>query len=94
MQEYESEFLEHPDLACTWAVSMEFLQRFAEGLTAYLAGNWPHAVAVLSLTCTMRRSEQGLVVVDGPSRTLLDFMAGHGNQKPAHWKGFRELTDK
>ena len=94
MQEYESEFLEHPDLACTWAVDADFLQRFGEGFSAYQQGEWQKACTILGETRGMRRSVTGDTVVDGPSQTLLDYMAGHDNQKPDNWRGYRELTEK
>ncbi len=37
---------------------------------------------------------RGEMVVDGPSETLLAFMAGHGYQAPEDWRGYRELTEK
>ena len=32
--------------------------------------------------------------MDGPSETLLGFMATHSYQAPADWRGYRELTEK
>lgn len=94
MQEYESEFAEHPDLACTWAVGTDFLQHFSEGFQAYLHGDWQQATEMLAETRIWRRSDSGETVMDGPSQTLLDVMATHGNVAPPDWKGFRELTEK
>jgi hypothetical protein len=31
---------------------------------------------------------------DGPATALLDFMSETGFRKPAHWGGFRVLTEK
>ena len=94
MQEYESEFMEHPDLAVTWAVGPAFLQHFGEGFAAYQSGKWDVACRILRETRRSRSTDGGKTIIDGPSNTLLDFMAVHGNEAPADWKGFRELTEK
>jgi hypothetical protein len=45
-------------------------------------------------TQTMLRDMVGNPVVDGPSTTLLNFMATHNFVAPRNWKGYRELTEK
>ena len=42
----------------------------------------------------MRRTLLGQPLLDGPSATLLKFMAAHEFTAPFSWKGYRELTDK
>ena len=56
---YENEFLQHPDLTLTWAVTEGFLQRFGEGFTAYTAGDWAVARRILEETRKARRSADG-----------------------------------
>jgi hypothetical protein len=63
-------------------------------LQAYLAGDWSDAQVRLKACLRARRSASGQPVVDGPSRTLLDFMAVHNYVAPQGWAGFRELTEK
>ena len=59
MSAYENEFLEHPDLAETWAVDMAFLARFAEGFAAYRSGDWAAAQGILEETRKARRTADG-----------------------------------
>lgn len=59
MSTYENEFLEHPDLANTWAVDGAFLERFAEGFAAYRAGRWTDAREILEETRKARRTADG-----------------------------------
>ena len=42
----------------------------------------------------MRRTLTGQPLLDGPSNTLLNFMATYDYAAPFTWKGFRELTEK
>ena len=56
---YENEFLQHPDLVMTWAVSEAFIARFAEGFAAYTAGDWCQARTILEETRKTRRSGDG-----------------------------------
>ena len=95
MKAMENEFAEHPDLMSTWGVSTPFLKRFEQGFELYRSGQWAEAQAVLEETKVMRQHPiTGDTVVDGPSSTLLVFMAQHNNQAPGEWAGFRELTEK
>lgn len=63
-------------------------------LQLYLCGDWPAARQALELCLTSRTSVAGQHIEDGPSRTLLDVMAGHNYQAPPGWNGVRELTEK
>jgi hypothetical protein len=42
----------------------------------------------------MQRSAAGEPLGDGPSSTLLEYMAKHSFEAPPDWPGFRELTEK
>ncbi len=65
-----------------------------QGFTAYREGSWLQARHVLEQTKFMRRTLMGQPLLDGPSATLLNFMATHEYTAPFSWKGYRELTDK
>ncbi|KAK9837998.1 hypothetical protein WJX74_009322 [Apatococcus lobatus] len=93
-QVYNDEFAEHPDLKVTWAVDAAFIERFAEGYTAYETGEWARARFILEETQASRRDVKGEPVKDGPSTALLNFMTDKGFQAPPGWKGWRELTEK
>ena len=58
------------------------------------AGEWTTARQVLTETRTLRRQVSGSALIDGPSSTLLNFMATHHYQAPPDWPGYRELTEK
>ena len=95
MKAMENEFVEHPDLMSTWAVTTPFLKRFQQGFELYRSGQWAEAKAILEETKVMRKHLiSGDVVVDGPSNTLLGVMSQHGHMAPEDWAGFRELTEK
>ena len=64
------------------------------GFQAYLAGNWKDAKAIFEETKSLRRTEQGITTIDGPSNTLLEVMKQHSFNAPKNWAGFRELTEK
>jgi class 3 adenylate cyclase len=91
---YFDEFEEHPDIVATKAVDDAFLNKFAEGFSAYKAGDWRRAAAVFEETRASRRDEYGEVVVDGPSEALLAVIREKGGNAPAGWEGYRELTEK
>lgn len=94
MKDMENEFAEHPDLMSTWGVTTPFLKRFKQGFELYRNGQWSEARSILEETKTRRHPVSGQDVVDGPSSTLLSFMAQSSFQAPKSWAGFRELTDK
>lgn len=78
----------------TWGVSEAFLSRFRDGFRAYQSGDWPAAKGILLECNAARRSLVGEPLGDGPSTTLLEFMAKHAFTAPENWRGYRELTDK
>eukprot|EP00241_Pyramimonas_parkeae_P000821 CAMPEP_0114273940 /NCGR_PEP_ID=MMETSP0058-20121206/29452_1 /TAXON_ID=36894 /ORGANISM="Pyramimonas parkeae, CCMP726" /LENGTH=978 /DNA_ID=CAMNT_0001393603 /DNA_START=127 /DNA_END=3064 /DNA_ORIENTATION=+ len=88
-QNYTDMWAEHPDLSKTHGVTMEFLKRFNEGVTAYIQGRWKVAYVIL-LECQKMVGDEG----DGPSKSLLSVMAEHNNKAPDDWRGFRALTEK
>ena len=95
MKAMENEFVEHPDLMSTWAVTTPFLKRFQQGFELYRSGQWAEAKAILEETKVMRKHLiAGDVTVDGPSNTLLGVMSQHDHMAPNDWAGFRELTEK
>ena len=65
-----------------------------QGFAAYREGSWAQATQILEQTKFMRRTLLGQPLLDGPSATLLSFMATHDFIAPFTWKGYRELTDK
>lgn len=94
MKDMENEFAEHPDLMSTWGVTTPFLKRFEQGFELYRNGQWPEARSILEETKICKHPMSGEDVIDGPSSTLLSFMAQSSFQAPKGWAGFRELTDK
>jgi class 3 adenylate cyclase len=91
---YFDEFEEHPDIVATKAVDDTFLNKFAEGFSAYKSGDWRRAAAVFEDTRTVRRNGAGEVVIDGPSEALLAVIREKGGVAPVGWEGYRELTEK
>jgi hypothetical protein len=63
-------------------------------LQAYLAGDWSDARRWLEACLHARRDASGRPLVDGPSQTLLEVMAGHQYRAPSSWASYRELTEK
>ena len=64
-----------------------FTPAFTAGVKAYLGGDWATARASLEAAKAAKSD-------DGPSETLLEFMASHANVAPLAWPGYRELTEK
>ena len=65
---------------------------FDEGITAYLAGDWPLAIKKLE-------EAKSLNPTDGPTKSCLKQMKVRGNVAPEDWldekgRGFRQLTSK
>lgn len=58
--------------------------RWAEGMQAYLAGEWPIARLAFIDTNLLAGGD------DGPSRFLLDFIGAHGGTAPLGWPGYRD----
>ena len=57
-------------------------------MESYLDGHWLLAKGRFAAAVYARGAS------DGPSETLLRYMASHNFQAPSNWPGFRELTDK
>jgi len=82
-------FENDPDLiAMREHLSEQFLNTFRRGYINYEAGEWRVARDLFTRTQFMLGTE------DGPSATLLHYMAEHRFQAPDHWEGYRELTEK
>jgi hypothetical protein len=69
-----------------------FLVNFEKGFKHYINGNWRKArdyfivankAMIVSIQCE-----------DGPTNTLLKYMASFNFEKPKDWKGFRKLESK
>ena len=93
-QEYINEWMEHPDLSKTWAVDETFLNTFATGFEHYRGGDWSQAKSILEECRWARRNSKNEKIEDGPSVTLLEYMAQFDYQAPDDWPGFRELVEK
>lgn len=66
----------------------------AQGFAAYKSGDWEGARRILEQTKWIRQTALGQPLQDGPSTTLLDYMAHTDYVAPFTWKGYRELTEK
>lgn len=65
------------------------LQRdqFAQGIAAYLEGDWTVARDSFDYSLSMDDRDQ-------PAKVLLDYMSGFNYQAPKTWAGYRPLTSK
>ena len=70
------------------AVNPKFTSKFNEGFESYLKGQWPEARRDLLHALQVKGEE------DGPTRTLLAYMADLADTAPPAWAGCRELTEK
>ena len=77
---YNSEFAEHPDLTCTWAVDSAFLAHFAEGFAAYKSGDWQAACEILEETRKARRTADGRKVRSATEKTCLCLKCAGGQE--------------
>jgi len=77
-------------LALKSHLSDEFLVAFKEGVKNYVNGNWEKSREVLE-QCHQDMADYG---GDGPSCTLLSYMASFDFIPPPGWEGFRPLTNK
>ena len=75
-------------------ITEEFLQLFRDGVNVYLAGDWELAREVLVKANELMNELAPSLEGDGPSKTLLKYMANHDWKAPNSWKGFRPLTSK
>ena len=98
--EYLSQLCREPSMPVLWQQGgLQLLWQYIrilhlQGFSAYREGSWLQAKQILEQTKFMRRTLLGQPLQDGPSNTLLNFMAGHDYMAPFTWKGYRELTDK
>ena len=73
-----------------------FLDEFSKGVTKYISGDWQTAKIHLEKSNNMMlenpyvEDSKG----DGPSRTILKYMANYQYKAPSKWQGFRPLTSK
>lgn len=74
-------------------ISDTFLDCFKTGMTSYIQGDWNAARTWLEKANTLMSEIQGLSG-DGPSMTILNFMATYNFRAPSDWKGYRHLTAK
>lgn len=74
-------------------ISDAFLDCFKAGMTSYIQGDWNAARTSLEKANAMMSEIQGLSG-DGPSMTILSFMATYNFRAPSDWKGYRHLTSK
>jgi hypothetical protein len=77
-------------------IEATFVEEFAKGVSKYISGDWPTSKTHLELCDTMMR-ESPLIdscIGDGPSQTLLKYMASYEYKAPSSWMGFRPLTSK
>jgi hypothetical protein len=65
----------------------DFASMYEVGLHSYLGGRWEQARPAFEAAASLKEG-------DGPTATLLAFMATHDYVAPATWPGFRELTEK
>ena len=81
-------------LALRAHVTEAFLKAFNDGVTAYISGDWSAARICLETADRLMREAAPALGGDGPSLTLLRFMAENKWKPPLGWKGFRPLTSK
>jgi class 3 adenylate cyclase len=67
-------------------ISDAFRNIWAEGMDAFIIGDWTRAVEKFSETFRLSKKK------DGPSKRILAFMEEHRNVAPESWLGYRDLT--
>jgi class 3 adenylate cyclase len=75
-------------------VTDEFKNLFADGINAYLNGDWPMSRNLLEKADTLMKRLIPGCEGDQPCKTILSYMEERNWQAPAGWKGFRPLTAK
>eukprot|EP01040_Poterioochromonas_malhamensis_P004263 gene4263-4566_t len=75
-------------------VTVDFVETFKAGVTAYLNGEWLAAKECLERADSMMLELAPALGGDGPSKTLLSYMKNREYKPPDDWKGFRPLTSK
>jgi hypothetical protein len=76
------------------ATDPEFQQIFKDGIAAYLEGDWPTERKQLERADLYMKEAAPALGGDGPSQTLLSYMANQNFEAPKTWQGFRPLTSK
>ena len=74
-------------------VTNEFNETFEQGLKFYLQGHWSQAKPYFE-QCNESMSKVPGMDGDGPSKTLLRYMAAENFVAPSSWAGYRPLTSK
>jgi class 3 adenylate cyclase len=93
---YFNEFSEHPDIIGSLPKVEEhenFKDRFAQGLHAYVSGDWKLAATIFEETRVMRKYGSKLLI-DGPSEALLKVLKQSNCIAPVDWQGYRALDEK
>lgn len=72
----------------------DFRMAFRDGLNAYIAGDWLLAKTYFERAHKSFRVSAPMLKCDGPTQTLLEYMAKYSFEAPPHWKGYRQLTSK
>ena len=75
-------------------IEPEFLDAHKDGISLYVAGDWPASRAMLEKADRMMAERAPALGGDGPSQTVLRYMASFNFEAPKSWKGFRPLTSK
>jgi hypothetical protein len=90
--EYNASYWDDDDdlLALRSPYNAEFYSLFGDGINAYLAGDWTKARKQLETNLEQTQHLGG----DGPTKTILAYMANRDFVSPRNWHGFRELTSK
>jgi class 3 adenylate cyclase len=68
-------------------ISDAFRIIWAEGMDAFIIGDWTRAVEKFSETLRLSKKK------DGPSKRILEFMEEHNNVTPDSWQGYRDLSE-
>jgi hypothetical protein len=67
--------------------SEKFESVFAEGVRAYISGDWGNSKRCLDDCMNIKPR-------DGPTSALINVMSETGFNKPSDWEGYRVLTEK
>jgi class 3 adenylate cyclase len=81
-------------LALRKHITAEFETTFQQAVDLYIGGDWPSAKPLFERADSIMKMQAPSLGGDGPSRTLLKYIAAHQNVAPATWQGFRPLTSK
>lgn len=67
-----------------WKVNDKFRTIWADGVAAYIKGDWPRARDIFQETMKMSNNK------DGPSNFLISVIDEHHGNAPENWPGYRE----